>query len=141
MTAASDGIRVAVIVDPTLPAGLLANTVATLSIGLGAGHPRLGDQPIGDAKGREFWCSANRPVPVLQAAEEVLRGLMLKASAGPLGAMVVPYPRFARQIHDFEDYCSRFGAADLAEEAIDGIALLGPEKWVRSLTGSLKLLR
>ena len=141
MTVASDGIRVAVVVDPALPAGLLANTVATLSIGLGAAYPELGDRALRDAAGRELRCSSNRPVPVLQASGDLLSGLMLKALLGPPGAMVVPFPRFARDIHLFEDYRDRFGAIDLTEEIIDGIAILGPEKWVRSLTGNLKLLR
>lgn len=138
---ATDSIRVAVVVDATLPLGWLANTVATLSIGLGAAHPGLGGHLLRDATGREFHCSANRPVPVLQASSETLRDLMLRALPGPSGARVIPFPRFAREIQVFEDYRSRFGTIDLATEIIDGIALLGPQKWVRSLTGSLKLPR
>jgi hypothetical protein len=138
---ASDGIRVAVVVDPAMPAGLLANTVAALSIGLGAAHPALGGTPLRDAADRAFTCSANRPVPILQAPAESLRALMLKALAAPPGATVVPFPRYARSIQVFEEYRARFATVDLAGEVIEGIALGGPEKWVRSLTGSLKLLR
>jgi hypothetical protein len=40
--------RVAIVVDPELPAGLLANTVALIAIGLGAAQPRLGGhRPFG----------------------------------------------------------------------------------------------
>jgi hypothetical protein len=59
----------------------------------------------------------------------------------PAGAVVVPFPRFARHLHRFEDYLSEFPRRRLAGEAIDGLGLCGPEKWVRSLTGNLKLLR
>ena len=50
-------------------------------------------------------------------------------------------PEFARAIHGFEEYQALFPGKDLAIEVIEGIGLAGPEKWVRSLTGSLKLLR
>jgi hypothetical protein len=51
---------------------------------------------------------------------------------------VVP---FARALHDYADYESAFPTRDLSGEAIDGLGLAGPSKWVRSLTGSLRLLR
>lgn len=138
---AADGIRVAVIVDPVAPPGLLANTIATLSIGIGAAYPALGNTFLHDAAGRKLKCSANRPVPVLQAPAEDLRLLMLKALVETSSATVIAFPRFARSIQVFEDYYNRFAAADLATEEIEGIAICGPEKWIRSLTGSLKLLR
>ena len=40
--------RVAVIVEPGLPAGELANTVAVLSIGLGAAAPALAGAQLSD---------------------------------------------------------------------------------------------
>lgn len=94
-----------------------------------------------DASGRVFRCSANRPVPILQAPSAVLRDLMIKAFPLPGGGTVIPFPRFARGIQVFEDYAGRFADTDMADEVIDGIALCGPPKWLRSLTGSLKLLR
>jgi hypothetical protein len=59
----------------------------------------------------------------------------------PAGAIIVAFPQFARAIHRFADYRALFPSRDLGAEVIDGIGLAGPEKWVRSLTGSLKLLR
>jgi hypothetical protein len=132
---------VAIAVDPSLAPGLLANTVAALAIGLGSALPVLGAVPLTDYAGRRVLCSANRPVPVLEAGSEILGSLLLKALPAPEGAVVVPFPAFARPIHGFEDYLARFPRVDLASEAIEGLALAGPERWVRSLTGSLKLLR
>lgn len=136
-----DGFRVAIAVDPALAPGLLANTVAAVAIGLGSALPSLGAVPLTDKAGRRVFCSANRPVPILQASSEVLGALLLKALPAPEGAAVVPFPAFARPIHGFEDYLARFPGIDLANETIEGLALAGPERWVRSLTGSLKLLR
>lgn len=133
--------RIAIIVDPSLPIGLLANTVATLSIGLGAAEPRFGNTVLTDREGRSIHNSADRPVPILQATPEVIRSLLLTALASPLAGTVVAFPQFARSLHAFEDYLQKFPQTDLAQETIDGLALAGSERWVKSLTGNLRLLR
>lgn len=137
----SEPIRVAVIVNPELPPGLLANTVAAVSIGLGARIPGLAAARLADAKGREIDISSNRPVPILAADDATLRALTLKAVAHESTLAVVPFPAFARALHDYADYERAFPGRDLAGEAIDGLALAGPEKTIRSLTGALRLLR
>ena len=132
--------RIAIVVDPALPIGLLANTVAVVGIGLGGALPALAGTPLVDADNRTVWTSANRPVPILQATPEAIAALLTRALPTPDGAVVVPFPRFARDLHRFEEYLGEFARRGLAGEAIDGLGLCGPEKWVRSLTGSLKLL-
>lgn len=139
MTAACS--RIAIIIDTALPAGLLANTIAGIAIGLGAARPSLGAVALTDAAGRATATITNLPVPVLQASGEVIRSLLLKALPAPEDAVVVPFPGFARSLHVFADYVATFPDRDLGTETIDGFGLFGPDKWVRSLTGSLKLLR
>lgn len=134
-------IRLAVVVNPELPPGLLANTVAAVSIGLGARIPGLGGARLTDRAGRDIDISSNRPVPILAADAETLKALTLKAAALDAALAVVPFPAFARALHAYADYERTFPERDLAEEAIDGVAIAGPEKAVRSLTGSLRLLR
>ncbi len=140
-----DNFKIAIIVDPALPLGLLANTVATLAIGIGAAAPIFGGTALTDQAGRTVSTSANRPVPILQAPAEQIGALLLKAlpdaAQNPDGRIIVPFPQFARAVHSFEDYLALFPQQDLARAAIDGLALAGPEKWLRSLTGNLKLLR
>jgi hypothetical protein len=133
--------RIAIIVDPELPPGLLANTIATIGIGLGAAEPRFGNTILTDREGRKIHNSADRPVPILQASPDVIRRLSLSAIGGPETSRVVAFPKFARSLHAFADYQLRFPDIDLAEEAIEGLGIAGPEKWVRSLTGNLRLLR
>ncbi len=71
--------RIASIVDPTLPLGFLANTVATVAVGIGAAQPIFGNTVLTDAAGRSIHNSADRPVPILQAPPEVIRSLLLKS--------------------------------------------------------------
>lgn len=137
----SDDIRLAIIVEPSLALGFLANTVAVIGIGLGAALPDLANTPLTDSAGREVMNSANRPLPVLQASAEQIAQLLLKALPAPEGAIIVPFPAYARSLHSFAEYRAQFPGRDLARERIEGLGLAGPSKWIKSLTGSLKLLR
>jgi hypothetical protein len=133
--------RIAIIVDPSLPLGLIANTVATVSIGIGAVDTGFGNRTLTDVMGRAVKNSADRSVPVLQAPASEILTLLLKALPAPDGAVVVPFPKFARSLHVFADYQAQFPKRALSAETIEGLGLAGPEKWIKSLTGSLKLLR
>lgn len=134
-------LRVAIVIDPDQPLGVLANTAAVLAAGLAAAAPALGGRTLVDSTGRAFMSSADRPIPILQASAETLSGLLGKAAGAPQGANVVPFPQFAQTIHDFATYANVFACRDLGSEPLLGIGIAGPDKWVRSLTGSLKLLR
>lgn len=133
--------RIAVIVDPSLPLGLIANTVAAIGIGIGAADGQFGNTALRDAADRCVRTCANCPVPILQASPDTIGALLLELLPAPEGAVVVPFPRFARAIHRFADYLAEFPRRDLRGEIIEGLGLAGPAKWVRSLTGDLKLLR
>ncbi|ALG15099.1 hypothetical protein AOZ06_27355 [Kibdelosporangium phytohabitans] len=137
---AQDAVRVAIVVDPSLSPGLVGNTIATIAIGLGAAAPHLGGPRLVDRTGVTIHPSASVPVPVLQAEPSVLRGLLLRAVNGEEETVVVPFPAFARNMHDFNAYQSEFTRRELGEEEVHGVGLAGPRKWVASLTGSLKLL-
>ena len=136
-------LRLAIVVNPDLPLGLIANTAGAIAIGLGARLPALAARQLTDRHDRTIDISSNQPVPVLQADAEAIRALLLKALARPDEGerAVVPFPAFARSLHAYAEYEAAFPGRDLGEEAIDGLGLAGPAKWVKSLTGSLKLLR
>ena len=137
----TDDIRLTIIVNPALPLGLVANTVGAISIGLGARMPALAARRLTDRESRTIDISSTLPVPILQAQADTIRALMLKALIPPQDGAIVPFPAFARSLHDYRDYEAAFPGRDLAGEEIDGLGIAGPSKWIRSLTGSLKLLR
>jgi len=136
-----EDLRLAVIVNPDLAQGLLANTVAAISIGLGAQLPYVAARQLVDRSGVAIDISSDRPVPILQADAETIRSILLKAAAHEDREAVVAFPAFARAMHVYAEYETTFPNRDLASEIIDGVGIAGPAKWVRSLTGSLKLLR
>jgi len=133
--------RLAIVVNPDLPPGLVANTVGAIGIGLGARLPWLGARPLTDADGRTIDDSSILPVPILAATPEVIQALVLKAMPRGDDSALVVFPAFSRSLHDYREYEALLPAKHLADEAIDGVGLCGPAKWVKSLTGSLRLLR
>lgn len=137
----SEDLRLAIVVNPDLPVGLIANTAGAIAVGLGAKLPALAARQLTDRADRTIDISSSRPVPILQADATAIRALMLRALPQSGERAVVPFPAFARSLHDYGEYESTFPARDISEETIDGIGIAGPSKWVKSLTGSLKLLR
>lgn len=136
-----EDLRLAIIVNPELPLGLLANTVGAISIGLGAKLPFIAARQLVDKTGVAIDISSDRPVPILQADAETIRATALKAAGFEERQAVVAFPAFARSLHVYAEYEAAFPEKELATEVIDGLGIAGPSKWVRSLTGSLKLLR
>lgn len=134
-------IRLAIVINPDLPLGLIANTAGAIAIGLGARFPDLAARQLIDREARAIDISSNLPVPVLQADADTIRSLLLKALSQQDERAIVPFPAFARSLHDYRDYEATFPGRDLAGEIIDGVGIAGPSKWVKSLTGALKLLR
>ena len=133
--------HVAIVIEPELGVGRIANTAAVIAIGLGAARPQLGNERLSDAARHGFFTSANRPVPLLQASRQRLSELLLAAWSAPADVIVVPFPSFARELHEYAEYLAQVARVDLSQEPLDGIGLAGTKKWVRSLTGALKLLR
>ncbi|MEY8709217.1 hypothetical protein A9B99_00705 [Mangrovibacter phragmitis] len=136
-----DDFALAVVVNPALSAGLLANTVGTLATGLGSRFPALSAGQVSDQTGLWFDTSSRLPMPVLQADADTLQLLLQRCQQRDSRTALVVYPAFARDIQQIETYLTEVARRDLSAEPLDGIALCGPRKWVRSLTGSLKLLR
>lgn len=133
-------LRVAIVVSPDQPLGLLANTVATIGVGLAAKHPGLGGVALTDAAGTSIYCSADRPVPILQSDGAGLQTLLKRAQADK-EITCVAFPVFARSLHEFSEYEEAFPSRTLSKEDIAGIGVCGTSKTVRSLTGAFKLLR
>lgn len=143
MSKTEESLRVSVLVRPDLPLGAVVNTAAVVSVGLAAHVPALAGTVLRDSADRMVLGCSEYPVPILQADSATLQAVVAKAcqAAMPEGAAVVPFPAFARRIHTFADYQRELSGRDLTSEELDGVGLVGPEKWVRSLTGALKLLR
>jgi hypothetical protein len=132
-----DGRRI--IVDDTLPPGLAANAAAMVALTLGATVEGLPGADLVDADGNTHPGLVAAGIPILAAAREQLPDLRARAEGSGVG--VVDFPAYGQQTTNYESVIERVGRTPAADLEYLAVALHGPPRTVRRLTGSLRLLR
>ncbi len=131
-----------IVVDESLPTGILANTAAILGISLGRLVPQSVGPDVEDASGRSHTGIITLPLPVLKGNRELLRVLREKLYTPDFADLtVVDFSDVAQGCHVYNDYIQKSKATQEADYTYLGIAVFGNRKKVNKLTGSLSLLR
>lgn len=131
--------RCVLVVDDALPPGLAANAAAVLALSIGARFPGLPGPDLVDSDGAVHPGLIPMGLPVLSAPVDQLGGL--RTAAHDAGLHVIDFPTAGQQTTDYVAFADV--VADTPTAGLDylGIALCGPSKRVRKLTGGLPLLR
>lgn len=124
-----------------LPVGIAANVAACIAAGLGAAVPGWAGRPLVDAENLTSASSAHLPIPVLRCTAAGFAALLERSRVRPEGAALVVFPRYAQRMHTAEEYWREHARRALVTEELLGVGFAGPRAWVRSLTGSMPLLR
>ena len=134
--------RCAFIIDRALPPGLIANTAAALSMTLGKLRPELVGCDLQDADGIGHPGITTIVMPILVSDAEGLRALRRSAAEREAdGLGVIGMTDVAQRAKSYDDYRQRLAATKQEELRYLGLCLHGPAALVRSLTGSLPLLK
>lgn len=133
-------LKCVVVINEEDTPGVVANTIACLSFGLGAVFPEAVVEPTADKSGTVHGGIINMPVPVLRANGETIKDIFLKAQ-GSEHVHVLDMNNRAQEAHTVQEYKELLGASSVGELKYAGIALYGSKKEVNKLTGSLKLFR
>ncbi|MFP5514883.1 MAG: DUF2000 domain-containing protein [Alphaproteobacteria bacterium] len=134
--------RCAFIVDHSLPPGLIANTAAALSMTLGKERPELVGCDLIDADGIGHPGITTIVMPILVSDADGLRALRrLAAEREADGLRAIGMTDVAQRAKSYDDYSRRLAASRQEELRYLGLCLHGPAALVRSLTGSLPLLK
>jgi hypothetical protein len=131
--------RCVIVVDEDLPAGLAANAAAVLALTLGAREPGLVGEDFVDADAQPHPGLIPIGLPVLRASRDEL--VELRRRAGADGVSVIDFPVFGQRTNDYDEFRGMVAATPAAELSYLGVALSGPHRAVRRLTGTLALLR
>jgi hypothetical protein len=132
-------LRCVIVIDESLPAGLAANAAAMVAVTVGATVDGLPGADLVDADGNVHPGLVAAGIPILAASRAELSDLRPRAVAAGVG--VVDFPAFGQQTTDYGAVIERVGATPASELEYLGIALHGPGRAFRRLTGSLRLLR
>lgn len=139
MTETTQPERCVIVVDQTLPPGLAANAAAVLALSIGAWFPQLPGHDMVDADGSAHPGLIPMGLPVLSAPADRLTDL--RSAAINAGLAVIDFPTAGQQTTDYDAFAGAVAGTPSAELTYLGVALCGPNKSVRKLTGGFPLLR
>lgn len=130
------------VIDKALPVGLVANTCAVLALSLGQRHPELVGRDLYDGEGDVHPGITTVVIPILGCAKEDISVLRMKArKQADEGLHVIDVSNIAQQTKTYEDYAGLLKDASPDSLEYLGVCLFGPADLIKSLTGSLPLLR
>jgi hypothetical protein len=124
------------VVDEALPRWLAANTTAVLGVALGAHGLIQAGPELSDADGCYHPGIGTMPLPVLAATRDELPALRFKATESHIS--VIDFNDAARSSRSYDEYEQQLLSGSVGYL---GLALFGPRKAVKSLSGNLKSFR
>ena len=131
-------MKAAIVLDETLPAGLLANAAACITTGI--------FKDVGEALGREiqgadctFIQITKIGIPILRKGHKNFTELLERAKANNLKTMIFTHE--AQSTNSYDEYITRVEGKKLGDLTINGIGVIGDDTAVTKFAGDLPLLR
>ena len=130
------------VIDESLPLGVIANTAAIMGITLGKKIPEVVGADVTDQSGREHLGIIEFPVPVLRGSPESIKRIRETLyQPGFQDLTAVDFSDLAQGCKTYDEFIEKMGRAPESALQYFGIAICGPKKKVNKLTGSMPLLR
>ncbi len=130
--------KAAIIINPDLPIGLLANSVACITSGLFVGGPEfVGDEIAG--KDVSYIPITKIPILILKPGNNSLTNLLLQAQKKDLKYMA--FTKEAQSTTSYDEYTKKVIGKEISSVTLLGLGVVGPEKMVNSVVGNLPMLR
>ena len=130
------------IIDGSLPLGLVANTAAILAMSLGRLHPELIGADLPDQDSQMHPGITTIVLPILKSNPDQLATIARRARELPSGELlVIDFTTLAQQAKTYSDYQAVLSTTQAAALPYIGLCLFGHAAHIKSLTGSLPLLR
>lgn len=130
------------IIDESLPLGIIANTAAIMGITLGKAMPEVVGSDVMDKSGNKHLGIIEFPVPILKGNVDIIKDIREKLYQLEYeGLTVVDFSDLAQGCKTYEEFIGKM--SQVQEETLNylGIAICGPKKKINKLTGSMGLLR
>lgn len=129
-----------IILDESLPTGLLANTSAILGITLGKKMPQIVGQDVQDANHCIHAGIIQFPIPILKADTETLALIRKKLDAPEYSELTtVDFSETAQSCNTYNEFIEKMKCTSMLQYM--GILLCGDKKLISKMTGNLPLLR
>lgn len=130
--------KAAIIIDENLPTGLLANAVACITTGLFLeGRDYVGESITGSDV--TYIPITKIPILILKPGKTPLVDLFNKIKAS--GVKYMAFTSEAQTTTNYEEYKKRVEGKGIEDVTLVGLGIVGSEEIIKSLTGSLPMLR
>ncbi len=131
-----------IIMDDSLPLGVIANTAAVLGITIGMKKPDVIGNDVFDSDDNMHSGIIQFPIPVLKGNRELLKQIRLKLLKYEYSDLiVVDFSDLAQGCKTYDEFIAKMANSSEAELHYLGIAICGNKKKINKLTGNLPLLR
>lgn len=131
-------MKSAIIINPDLPAGLLANAVACITSGLFLEGKSLVGEKI-EGRDVSYIPITKIPILILRPGQKSLVELCQQAQK--LNLTYMAFTKEAQSTTDYVQYTERVTGKDLMSVVLLGLGVVGEDKAINSLVGSLPMLR
>ena len=133
-------MKVVIVVNQTLPTGLLANTAAVLAFSVSRHIPGGVGEDTVDADGTVHAGITRVPIPVLSAHGSQMRSIVARAGSVS-GVGYIDFTDAAQETTDYRAYADRLASTPGGDLRYLGICIFGEPGEVNRITGSLPLVR
>ena len=131
-------MKSAIIINPDLPQGFLANAVACIASGI---FNNGGDIVGPEIKGKDVDYIPITKIPILILKPGNKSLLELCRQAQKLDLKYMAFTKEAQSTTDYDAYTYSVSGKPLEEVTLLGLGVVGPDDLVNSLVGSLPMLR
>ncbi|ANU53903.1 DUF2000 domain-containing protein [Acutalibacter muris] len=130
------------VIDESLPLGLIANTAAIMGITLGKQMPEVVGADVTDQSGNKHLGIIEFPVPILRGSAEDIKAIREKLYQPEfMDLTIVDFSDLAQGCKTYNEFIEKMGGVPESGLRYFGVAVCGTKKKVNKLTGSLPLLR
>lgn len=131
-----------IVIDESLPIGIIANTAAIMGISLGKNIPNVIGGDVQDLDGYNHPGIIEMPVPILKSSPEKIKELREKLYQEEYSELtVIDFSDLAQSCNDYDDFTYKMSQSPESSLEYFGIAICGSKKKINKLTGSMPLLR
>ncbi len=135
-------MKIVMVIDNTLPVGLIANTAAVLGLSLGQKVAGLIGPDTRDGWDRIHNGITAYSIPILEATDAALNQLREELFSDEFADVtVIDFCDLAQRSKHYDEYIRSFSQAVPGQLQYLGLCLCGPPEKVNRITGQLRLLK
>ena len=138
----TNNLKCVMVIDESLPLGIIANTAAIMGITLGKSVPDVVGQNLTDNDGNRHLGIIEFPVPILKGCPELIKDIRQKLYEEKYSDVItVDFSDVAQSCKTYDEFIEKINGVSESELNYFGIGICGTKKTVNKLTGNLPLLR